>query len=142
MLLTIKNPLYPAKKRMRWYFVWASLVLMILLLTEVVFVYEKGVNLFTEANPKVIDIVSRSNRWQVILLFLILVFLFLGSYSSYKAYRSLSEPGLGQEVRRGVILRQIFFVMSTLVFNTPTSFIKAYIRFRQYNQITADFVEI
>jgi hypothetical protein len=63
------------------------------------------------------------------LLLQIFVFLIMGSYSCYKAYRSLSEPGLGQEVRKGVILRQISFVILILIFNIPTSCMKAFIMF-------------
>jgi len=98
LALTIKNPLYPAKKRLRWYIVWVVLSLLVLFGYEIYYYseYYSGLSLktFNDGQYSFAKI-DNTYRWKVLLLLPISIFGILGPYSCIKAYLSLSEPGLG-----------------------------------------------
>jgi hypothetical protein len=123
--LTLQNPLYPAAKRMRMYIFSAVIISILAILSEILVIANhpgKTVEEKILADPGFKNI-----YWEFVQIFLLIVFLVIGSYSSVKAISSLNEPGLGQEVRNKVIKRQISFVMLILIFNVPQSMISLFI---------------
>lgn len=60
-----------------------------------------------------------SSAWMILLLIPMLIFLVVAGRSIAKACRSLKKPGLGQNVRKVVLRRQIVFVAVGLLCNFP-----------------------
>jgi len=103
LYLTIKNPLYPAKKRLRWYFVWVAISIIILLTIEGIY-YKSNTSHMKDlegdmhiSGDKVLQLAAfqSSSQWKIILLIPLFFFVVVGTYSCIKAYRSLKQPGLG-----------------------------------------------
>lgn len=60
-----------------------------------------------------------SSAWMILLLVPMLIFLVVAGRSVAKACRSFKKPGLGQNVRKVVLRRQIVFVTVGLLCNFP-----------------------
>ena len=128
--LTIKNPLYPSYKRMRWYLLWVIIGLLSLYTIELGIVDLKTYKLkdLTQSlddSTITLENLKMTNKWKIFLLVPLSLLFFIGTYSCIKAWLSLYTPGLGQEVRKQVITRQIFFVIVVLLCNSPSVIVEA-----------------
>jgi hypothetical protein len=139
---TIKNPLYPANKRLRWYLITS--VLFILTLFGLEYKLIDGsifVALDTTDTTQTFQGYIEENRqkWKILLIVPFMGQLVIGVYSCYKAFKSFTVPGVGQEVRVRVIKRQMAFVIITVICNSPLTlsevlrFILIHI-FQNYNE--------
>jgi len=119
LILTIKNPLYPASKRLYRYVALNVLtVLAMLVLTANLSKAELRHLYYME------DSVSqyRSSVFQTfhyMLFYPLIVNPLVSGYAIFISYYTLYEPGIGQKVRNRVIKKQIIFLMINIVCNVP-----------------------
>jgi hypothetical protein len=95
---TIKNPLYPANKRLRWYILTSVLLIFSLFALEYKII---DGSVFVALNPhdesQVFSNYMDENRqrWKILLIVPLLSQLVIGFYSCYKAVKSFNVPGVG-----------------------------------------------
>lgn len=113
LYLTIKNPLYPAKKRIRFYFAWVIISIILLQISEGYLSGDSAPDLaFIDVNRDLStssilglrhNLAEMTSTWMILLLVPMLVFLIVAGRSVAKACRSFKKPGLGQHVRNVVL---------------------------------------
>jgi hypothetical protein len=105
---TIKNPLYPAEKRLKIYIIASILITFGLFCVEYYLIEGSIFVAFDLSDPaydlsEYMDI--NRDKWKVLLIVPLVAQLLIGGFSCYKAYMSFHVPGVGQEVRIQVIKR-------------------------------------
>lgn len=85
--LTIKNPLYPPFKRMRWYILWVIIALIALYIIEInltdLKTYElKDMTSELDNSTITLENFKMSNKWKIFLLVPLGLLFFIGTYSS------------------------------------------------------------
>ena len=92
---TIVNPLYPAKKRLRWYLLWVILSIVILLGSEAIYFSMlpplqpapgSAESKIPEAQFLRMATFQSTSKWKVGLLIPLGLFLIIGIHSCYKAW--------------------------------------------------------
>lgn len=66
------------------------------------------------------DDYTRDNEWKWVMLFPFSLLIFFSLVSYYVGFKSLSEPGIGQNVRNSVVTRQMWFMLILVVTNMPS----------------------
>jgi hypothetical protein len=142
LYLFLKNPLYPAKKRMRIY--TASVLISIILLNICEGFLSQGsgpdiiaqFKLNMDPNTGTENILSlrhsmaeTRSTWMILLLVPMLIFVIVTVRSVAKACRSFKKPGLGQNVRNLVLYKHIYIVTVGLVCNFPIVISQGFVMF-------------
>ena len=145
---TIKNPLYPANKRLRWYIITSVVLILALFAVEYKLISGSIIKAL-DPNDESQNFEGYMNenrqKWKVLLIAPLLGQLFIGFFSCYKAYGSFKSPGVGQEVRIRVIKRQMSFVFITVICNTPLTIVEvtkfAMVHIFKYSDHESKFVK-
>ena len=113
LIMTLRNPFYPNKRRLKWFVLYAVLIAGALtfltsLPSDDFDNFCKNYNLLTNQN-------SRSDTAHLILAMSLSLYIIVALYSCIFAMRKLTRPGMSKEIKAYFIRRHFLYVFSFIV---------------------------
>lgn len=112
LIITLSNPLYPPRKRLKYYWRCFIIYVMVFFTWEHISMHSSISDFYNprcddclkKAAKSVEDFYNENHRlWRIFLIFPMIVLVILGICSVIKAHKALKSEGIGMDIRNKVI---------------------------------------